>query len=53
MAGPIRHERAVEIVNAYLLSFFRRHLKGEDDGLLDSPSPYPEVEIERIRNNEH
>lgn len=46
--GPIRPERAAEITNAYLLSFFRRHLKGEDDGLLDRPSPpYPEVAIQR------
>ncbi len=45
--GPIRHERAMEITNAYLLSFFRRHLKGEEDGLLDAPPPYPEVEVQR------
>jgi predicted dienelactone hydrolase len=46
--GPIRHERAMKILNAYLLSLFRRHLKGEEDGLLDSPTPYDEVEITRI-----
>lgn len=49
--GPIRHDRAMEILNAYLLSFFRKHLKGEDDGLLDSPTPYREVEIERLTND--
>ena len=36
--------RVSQIVRAYLLSFFNKHLKGEDDHLLDSPSPaYPEV----------
>ena len=47
--GPISPARTMEIVNAYLLSFFRRQLKGEEDGLLDSTSPpYPEVVIERF-----
>ena len=50
-AGPIRPERAAEVVNAYLVSFFRKHLKGEDDGLFErTPPPYPEAEIERITN---
>ncbi len=36
--------RASQIVRAYLLSFFNRFLLGEDDHLLDGPSPaYPEV----------
>jgi dienelactone hydrolase len=36
--------RASQIVRAYLLSFFNKFLKGEDDHLLDGPSPaYPEV----------
>jgi predicted dienelactone hydrolase len=36
--------RASEIVRAYLLSFFNKYLRGEDDHLLDGPSPaYPEV----------
>ncbi len=36
--------RVSQIVRAYLLSFFNKHLKGEDDHLLDAPSPaYPEV----------
>jgi len=31
-------------VRAYLLSFFNKFLRGEDDHLLDSASPaYPEV----------
>jgi hypothetical protein len=37
--------RVSQIVRAYLLSFFNKYLKGEDDHLLDGPSPaYPEVE---------
>ena len=35
---------ATQIVRAYLLSFFNKFLSGEDDHLLDGPSPaYPEV----------
>jgi len=48
-AGPIRAERAVEIINAYVLAFFRVNLKGEDEPLLNGPSsPFPEVEFERF-----
>jgi hypothetical protein len=37
--------RVTQIVRAYLLSFFNKYLRGEDDHLLDGPSPsYPEVE---------
>ena len=37
--------RVSQIVRAYLLSFFNKYLRGEDDHLLDGPSPaYPEVE---------
>ena len=37
--------RVSQIVRVYLLSFFNKFLKGEDDHLLDGPSPaYPEVE---------
>ena len=36
--------RVSQIVRAYLLSFFNKFLQGEDDHLLDGPSPaYPEV----------
>ncbi len=36
--------RVCQILRAYLLSFFNKFLKGEDDHLLDGPSPaYPEV----------
>jgi pimeloyl-ACP methyl ester carboxylesterase len=37
--------RVTQIVRAYLLSFFNKYLRGEDEHLLDGPSPaYPEVE---------
>jgi dienelactone hydrolase len=37
--------RVTQIVRAYLLSFFNKFLRGEDDHLLDGPSAaYPEVE---------
>jgi len=36
--------RVSQIVRAYLLSFFNKSLQGQDDHLLDGPSPaYPEV----------
>ena len=45
-AGRIRPERAMEIINACLLSFFQTYLNGHDDHLLVAPCPrYPEVEI--------
>jgi predicted dienelactone hydrolase len=47
--GPISPQRALEIINACTLSFFRKHLEGEDDRLLrTSPSRYPEVVIEQL-----
>ena len=37
--------RVSQIVRSYVLSFFNKFLKGEDDHLLDGPSAaYPEVE---------
>ncbi len=52
-AGPIRPERAMEIINAYLVSFFQATLNDADEPLLDAPSsPYPEVEIERFSKGE-
>jgi predicted dienelactone hydrolase len=45
--GPIKGERMVNIVNAYVVAFWDRYLKGEISPLLDGPSPdYPEVIIE-------
>jgi pimeloyl-ACP methyl ester carboxylesterase len=46
-AGRIRPQRAMHIINTYLVSFFQRHLNGNDDGLVDAPSPhYPEVALQ-------
>jgi hypothetical protein len=42
--GPIGSQRAHEIINAYSLAFFDKHLKGEPEALLAGPSAhYPEV----------
>lgn len=42
--GSIDGRRAVEIMNAYPLAFFDKHLKGEPEPLLDGPPrEYPEV----------
>lgn len=50
LSGPTRSGqflppvRVSQIVRAYLLSFFNKFLRGQDDHLLDGPSPaYPEV----------
>ena len=44
VTGPIQAQRAHEIINAYSLAFFNRHLLGRAEGLLDGPaSQYPEV----------
>jgi predicted dienelactone hydrolase len=48
-AGPIQPTRAMEIINAYMLAFFRAKLNGRDEPLLSGPSSaYPEVEFERF-----
>ena len=37
-------QRAHSIINAYLLAFFKRHLMGRAEALIDDPTPqYPEV----------
>ena len=42
--GPIKAQRAHDIINAYSLAFFNRHLLGRAEGLLDGPaSQYREV----------
>lgn len=47
-AGSIRPERAMEIVNAYLLAFFDSTLRDHSSNLLKGPtSPFPEVRFER------
>lgn len=46
MIGTINGYRATEIVNAHLLNFFNKYLKGQPSELLDSKrNRYPEVEI--------
>jgi len=48
--GPIGSQRAHEIINAYTLAFFDKHLKNEPEALLTgSSSPYPEVIFEAHR----
>jgi len=45
--GDLEPARMLQLVNAYILAFFNRYLKGEDAPLLEGPSPdYPEVEIQ-------
>jgi predicted dienelactone hydrolase len=49
-SGPIGVQRAHQIVNAYSLAFFDRHLKGRPAALLDGPAAqYPEVQLEARR----
>ena len=44
VTGPIKAQRAHDIINAYSLAFFNRHLLGRAEGLLDGPaSQYREV----------
>ena len=44
VTGPINAQRAHNIINAYSLAFFNRHLLGNVEVLLDDPaSQYPEV----------
>jgi predicted dienelactone hydrolase len=46
-AGPIDAQRAYDIVNAYSVAFFDRHLDGRPAALLDGPTKqYPEVLFE-------
>jgi hypothetical protein len=48
--GPIGSQRAHDIVNAYSVAFFDKHLKGVATALLDGPAkPYPEVLFETRR----
>jgi hypothetical protein len=49
-SGPLGVQRAHDIVNAYTLAFFDRHLKGQPAALLDGPAAhYPEVIFETHR----
>lgn len=50
LAGPIDGRHAHEIINAYSLAFFDRHLLGRPANLLDGPAKrYPEVLFESRR----
>ena len=52
-AGPIQPLRAMEIINAYVLSFLQTHLGGRDEHLLDAPSArYPEIGFEQLSRDE-
>ncbi len=47
LSGPIDGRRAHDIINAYSVAFFDRHLLGRPAKLLDGPaSQYPEVAFE-------
>lgn len=43
LKGPIKGNRATEIINTYLTAFFEQTLRGHITDLFDKPSPYPEV----------
>jgi predicted dienelactone hydrolase len=46
--GPLDPERALEIIQVYLLAFFRQALMHEDQPLLKAPSTlYPEAQLRR------
>ncbi len=46
--GTIRSDRQTEIMNTYIVAFFDKYLKGEQQSILEtSSSMYPEVVIER------
>ena len=50
ITGPIDGQRAHNIINAYSLAFFDRHLKNRPAALLDGPAElYPEVLFETRR----
>ena len=47
VVGSINGKRCLRIQNDYVRSFFDKHLRGRDNGLLDGPSTdYPEVTIQ-------
>lgn len=50
MGGPLGTRRVHEIINAYSVAFFDRHLAGRPAPLLDGPAPqYPEVKLDTRR----
>jgi pimeloyl-ACP methyl ester carboxylesterase len=52
LTGPIDGQRGFDIVNAYSLAFFDKHLNAQPSPLLNGPSKhYPEVNIETRRES--
>lgn len=50
LIGPLNRQRVFEIVNAYSVAFFDKHLKGQRAFLLRrAASPYPEARFETRR----
>ena len=45
--GTIDSYDCIEIVNAYSLAFFDKHLKGQSSALIDSTEVYEEVEFDK------
>jgi len=51
LGGPIGVQRAHDIINAYSLAFFDRHLKDRQVALLDGPAEeFPDVLFETRRH---
>jgi hypothetical protein len=47
LISDIDEVRSIQLTNAYVLAFFDKYLKGENEPLLDGPSPdYPEVDFQ-------
>jgi predicted dienelactone hydrolase len=50
LTGPVNSQRMFDIINAYSLAFFDKHLNGQSAPLLDGPATqYPEVLFEARR----
>lgn len=49
LIGPINIQRAHDIINAYTLAFFDRHLKGDSAAFAGLTERYPEVRFETHR----
>lgn len=50
LSGSLDSQRALQIIDDYLLAYFDKHLKGKESALLDAPSAaHPEVQFD-IKN---
>ncbi len=47
LSGSIDSRYSLGIQNEYLLAFFNKYLKNSEEPLLERPSPYPELTIEK------